>query len=276
MLEDKKSFFASLNPKSAVIAGAVIGVLTLCTIGFIILVVLMISGNIGNCEEITAKLAIPSNNTAQEIAEVPKADKPTVEIFVMSYCPYGLQMEKAFLPVMELLKDKADMDIKFVSYAMHGKPEIDENTRQYCIQKEQSGKFLTYLKCFTAKDDSAGCLKSSGVDTAKMNSCVAKADKDFGITAAFDNKSSWLSGQFPIYPIHADLNEQYGVQGSPTLVVNGMEVSAARSPEAIKQLVCASFKNSPDLCGQILSNTIAGAGFGDTVGSADASADCGG
>ena len=276
MLGEKKNFFNSLEPKSALIVGLISGIMVLCTIGFIVMSALFLSGNLGSCAEKTVKATTPAANAAEQVAEVPKAEKPTVELFVMSYCPYGLQMEKAFLPVMELLKDKATMDIKFVSYAMHGQKEIDENTRQYCIQKEQNGKFLTYLKCFTGKDDSAGCLTTAGIDTAKMNTCVAKADKDFGISAAFADKASWLSGQFPIYPVQADLNEQYGVQGSPTLIVNGVEASASRSPEAVKKLVCSSFKTPPDLCNQVLSTAAAGAGFGTAAGAADASAGCGG
>ncbi|PIT88268.1 MAG: hypothetical protein COU29_03305 [Candidatus Magasanikbacteria bacterium CG10_big_fil_rev_8_21_14_0_10_36_32] len=278
MSEDKKNFFNSLEPKSALIVGLISGILVLCTIGFIVMSALFLSGNLGSCggDEMLSLTDSVLAGGEQASADVPKTDKPTVELFVMSYCPYGLQMEKAFLPVMDLLKDEATMDIKFVSYAMHGKKEIDENTRQYCIQKEQNGKFLDYMECFTGKDDSAGCLKASGIDEAKMNACVAKSDKDFGITAQYNDQASWLSGQFPIYPVHEELNEQYGVQGSPTLVINGVEANASRSPEAIKQVVCSSFKTPPDLCKQILSNSAAGAGFGNTAGTADASAGCGG
>jgi len=60
-------------------------------------------------------------------AEIQKSDRPEVKLFVMSYCPYGLQAQKMYLPVYELLKDKAEMGIYFVNYAMHGKKELDEN-----------------------------------------------------------------------------------------------------------------------------------------------------
>ena len=73
--------------------------------------------------------------------ELEKRDRPDVKLFVMSYCPYGLQMEKAYLPVYNLLKDKAEMGVYFVDYIMHEKKEIDEHLRQYCIQKEQKEKY---------------------------------------------------------------------------------------------------------------------------------------
>ena len=73
---------------------------------------------------------------AETTGEVQKRDTPDVKLFVMSYCPYGLQAQKMFLPVYDLLKNKAEMGVYFVNYIMHGKQEIDENLRQYCIQKE--------------------------------------------------------------------------------------------------------------------------------------------
>jgi hypothetical protein len=35
---------------------------------------------------------------------------------------------------------------------MHDKKEIDENNKQYCIQKEQNDKYSDYLKCFLEAD----------------------------------------------------------------------------------------------------------------------------
>ncbi|MDD2757762.1 MAG: thioredoxin domain-containing protein [Patescibacteria group bacterium] len=275
---EKKSFFEALEPKSAMIVGIVAGFLTVCTVGFIVLGILALTRGV-NCtaEGATADGLATADNAAatdQPATPAPKTDKPKVELFVMSYCPYGLQMEKAYLPVMELLKSRADMSIKFVSYAMHEKKEIDENTRQYCIQKEQPTKFVAYLKCFTGKDDYIACLTTAGVNEAKMNACVAKADKTYGITAKFEDQSTWLSGQYPVYPIDAALNEQYGVQGSPTLIINGVEVSAGRTPEAVKAAVCAAFKTAPKECDTALSTQSMQAGFGTSAGAAT-DASCG-
>lgn len=269
---EKKKFFELLEPKSAVIVGAVAGFLVICTIGFIVFVVLAFSGGV-NCsvDQAIASTGIADQQAAagqQPVAQAPKTDKPKVELFTMSYCPYGLQMEKAYLPVMELLGKKAEMDIKFVSYAMHEKKEIDENTRQYCIQKEQIAKFTAYLTCFTGKDDYKACLASAGVSESKMNACVAKTDKEFGITAEYDDKASWLSGRYPIYPVHSEENEKYGVQGSPTLVINGVQINVGRTPEAVKQAVCASFNDAPAECDKTLSTQSMQAGFGTSAGAA--------
>lgn len=274
-MEEKKSFFAALEPKSALAVGIVGGVLFLGTIGFIIMLILSLVGNSTKAKTTeTATKNTPSTEQNTTPA-VTKSDRPKVELFVMSYCPYGLQMEKAFLPAMELLKNKADMDIKFVSYAMHGEKELAENTRQYCIQKDFNDKYISYLKCFTNKDDYKSCLSTVGLTEAQISSCVATTDKQFKTMELFKDRSTWLSGSYPQYPVHATLNDQYGVQGSPTLIINGAEVSANRTPEAVKQAICAAFNNAPSECSQTLSTAAPSASFGGGTGSASASADCG-
>ena len=202
-----------------------------------------------------------------EAAGTPKSDRPKVDVFIMSYCPYGLQMQKAVLPVMELLGDKADITIKWVSYIMHGKQEIDENNVQYCIQKEQSDKYIAYANCFTVKDDTVACIAEAGIDRTMLESCVVATDKEFNITGLYEDSSTWSGGRYPQYPVNAAENTQFGVRGSPTLIINGNVVSVNRSPEAVKQAVCSAFNTPPGECDQELSTAQASASFGASEGS---------
>lgn len=268
---ENKSFFETLNPKTAVIVGVLAGVGILCVLACLIFAIMAAQGKIS-----LANNQAKSVNAGESTENVgAKADKPIAELFIMSYCPYGLQMQKAFLPVMELLKDKADLSIKFVSYAMHEKKEIDENTRQYCIQSEQQDKLVAYLKCFTVSGDYSSCLKETKVNESKLGSCISATDKKFGITKAYEDKASWLSGYYPIYPVDQALNEQYGVQGSPTLVINGTQIQVARSPEAVKQAICAAFNEQPSECSQTLSTASAAPSFGAGTTSGATAAECG-
>lgn len=203
-------------------------------------------------------------NTPQEVG---KTDVPDVKLFVMSYCPYGLQAQKALLPAYDLLKDKADIGIYFVSYIMHGMEEIDENMRQYCIQKEQESKLSAYLSCFVKDGESDKCLSEAGVDQGKMESCISVADGEFKVTENYNDKSSWLNGRYPKFDVHAGLNDQYGVSGSPTFVINGEKISvASRSPEEFKKAICQAFNVAPDECSQTLSTDAASPGLGDSIG----------
>jgi len=209
-----------------------------------------------------------SDSSGQE--PVSKRDIPDVKLFVMSYCPFGLQAEKALLPAWRLLKDKADIGIYFVDYIMHEKKEIDENLRQYCIQKQEPEKIISYLECFVIDGDSEKCRIEVDIDKAKLSACESSTDQEFKITENYNDKNSWINGTFPEFLIHADLNEKYGVSGSPTLVINDTVVSPnQRSPEAFKKAICDSFIEPPQECSQTLSEENTSSGFGQ--GSSDSS-----
>lgn len=212
----------------------------------------------------------------QQTTEVTKTDKPKVELFIMSYCPYGLQAEKAMLPVMSLLKDDAEMSIRFVSYAMHGEEEVYENLRQYCIQEQDQNEFIKYLTCFVEKDDYNACLANVNIDEDKLKTCMDDTDTMFSISANLNNQSTWI-GRYPPFNIDKTLNDLYGVQGSPTLVINGAQVNVNRSPEAYKIAVCNAFNVMPDVCSTTLSTSATAPGFSplDAVSSSTVQANCG-
>jgi hypothetical protein len=215
----------------------------------------------------------PSTETQEPTApDVTKSDKPTVELFVMSYCPYGTQAEKGIIPVAELLGDKIDFSIKFVNYAMHGEKEVTENLLQYCIETEQGDKYLPYLKCFLQAGDSASCQDQVKVDKTKLAACTEATDKKFSITENLQHPT----GTYPAFLIYDSENKEYGVQGSPTLVISGASVSSARSPAAFLTTICNAFNNPPAECEQTLDSANPSPGFGYTPSNTAATtAECG-
>ena len=208
-----------------------------------------------------------------ESADIPKKEKPEVELFVMSHCPYGTQIEKGILPAINALGGKVKFDLKFVDYAMHGEKEIDEQLRQVCVQDQ--GKLNKYLSCFLDKGDSgaAQCLKDAGVDTKKMNSCVADLDKKFKVKENFKDKNKWESS-YPPFDTHKADNQKYGVQGSPTLVVNGEKVNSARDSASLLNTICAGFESQPEECDANLSTATPAPGFGSGTSGSDSQAEC--
>lgn len=222
--------------------------------------------------------ANPTNATTgeQTTGEVSKSDAPDVKLFVMSYCPYGLQAEKMYLSVYNLLKDKLTMGIYFVNYIMHDKKELDENLRQYCIQKEDQNKYYTYLSCFVKSGNSEACLVEAQIDKNKLNSCISETDKQYNITQSYNDKSTWLNGTYPKFEIYTDLNEKYGVKGSPTIVINDTVVEVnPRSPEKFKEVICQAFNSPPQECNQTLSNNAFSSGFGETSSATSSGGGCG-
>lgn len=166
-------------------------------------------------------------------------------------------MERALLPVLRLLGDKVNFQLEFVSYAMHGPKEAWEDLRQYCIQKEY-GKdvLLNYLQCFDEDhpQDANTCMKVAGIDANKINACMKQLDKEYNISGYIAQYNKQGGGLIPI-PMDRTDNVKYGVQGSPTLVINGTVVNPQRTPEALKSTICSAFVNPPAECNQTLSNT---------------------
>ncbi|MFH0956042.1 MAG: hypothetical protein V1801_02410, partial [Candidatus Falkowbacteria bacterium] len=186
---------------------------------------------------------------------VPKTDKPKVELFVMTECPYGLQAEKGILPAFAALGDKIDAKIRFVHYFMHGDKEEQETYNQICIRDEQAAKFNSYLNCYVIEGDSVKCVAQAGVDKGKMDSCVATKAKN-------------------IYKTDSDLSNQYGVGGSPTLVINGVQSNAGRDAASYLIGICSAFNNAPSECNEQLSSVSPSAGFGAGSAASNSAASC--
>ncbi len=216
------------------------------------------------------KLDIETEGQGQSNQEISKRERPDVKLFVMTYCPFGLQAQKMFLPVYDLLGTKADMGVYFVDYIMHEKQEIDENLTQYCIQKQENEKYDDYLLCFVKDGDSEKCLLEAGINKTMLNACVESTDKEFDVYAQYQDKNTWLNGTYPKFDVHTSLNQTYGVKGSPTIVINDKIVEiGSRSPEVFKQVVCEAFISPPEECSQTLSDVAYTSGFGMESGASN-------
>lgn len=219
------------------------------------------------------------DNPEDKPTAAPKTDKPTVELFVMSYCPYGTQIEKGIIPVVEALKGKINFQLKFVDYAMHGDKEIKENLVQYCLGKEQNDKLLPYLKCFlkdSAKADA--CLTEAKVDKKKLDACVAAADKQFKIMETYGKGEAGWGGTYPPFDVNKADNQKYSVQGSPSLIINGADIQSGRDAASLAKAICGAFTDgkSPKECGNTFSSAAPAPGFGEGTASGGATdAGCG-
>lgn len=195
------------------------------------------------------------DSETEQSSDSPKSDKPKVELFVMTHCPYGTQAEKGIIPAIKALGDTVDAKIRFVHYFMHD-PEETETPRQVCIREEQSELWYDYLGCFLKEGDSSSCLREANINMAKLNTCIntGKADE--------------------YYAEDSTLSESYGVQGSPTLIINGEQSNAGRDSASYLAGICGAFNDSPEECALELSSASPSPGFGySTTGSAT-SAQC--
>ncbi len=224
-----------------------------------------------NIEEINQEKAPESSAPMTEVSN--KSDKPVVELFVMSHCPFGTQIEKGILPVVKALGNNIDFQLKFNSYAMHGEIEIVEQINQYCIIEEQSTVFYNYLECFLIAGDSKTCLASANVDENKLKTCFNKVERDYNIIADFENKNNY-QGNYPSFNLQKQDNEKYNVGGSPTLVINGETVRPNRDSASLLYTICTAFNTQPDECFLSMPSASPAPGFGTGTTDSNVSVNC--
>ena len=218
----------------------------------------------------------PETGTEQEQTEtvtcddLTKEDTAELNAFVVSYCPFGVQMQRV---IAEIVKEIPELDeyitIRYMGAivdgevtAMHGEKEAQENFRQICIREEQSDKFWDYINCFIKAGEVESCLTEADIDTDMLDECMTSEE---GLAYAQED---------------FDLQGQYSITGSPSLILNGERVSefdfGGRTAEAVKTLLCCAFNEEPDVCTTELTTESAARSFSETYGEGGSSASTGG
>jgi hypothetical protein len=189
-----------------------------------------------------------SEKETETETEIVKSDKPKAELYIWSYCPYGVTALAPFADVAKLLGNFADFKV-YLYYAGHGDFEEQQNKIQACIQESEPEKYWDYAKTFASDiytkcsgdkacdlKESTALMKSLGIDSVKVLSCVSSQGDD-------------------LLEEHSNAAQDAGVQGSPTLIINGAQTNVARTAEAYKGAVCSAFNNIPSECSQTLDST---------------------
>ncbi|HVP24817.1 MAG TPA: thioredoxin domain-containing protein [Methanomicrobiales archaeon] len=215
-------------------------------------------------------MTAPSGGTQGEETTTPtpapvKTDRPSVELYVMSFCPYGIQAETAMKPVADLLGSRAAIRVFYLTRvggatvdsveSLHGPVEVQEDLRQACIQKNSPAKFWAYLDGFNT-----ACSSLSGNASAAA-ACSTKVSSSLGIgqTRLQLCVSGGTEGLDLLSADQASANVK-GATASPTLFINGVTYSGARTPEAYKEAICGSFTSPPAECHTMLSTRQVAAG----------------
>ncbi len=199
---------------------------------------------------------------------IPKTNKPKVELYVFSYCPYGTQSEKGIIPVVKLLGNKIDFKIRQIG-AMHGPHEELEAKRQLCIEKEDPSKLLDYILSFDTNAEIGACNSNAtcstplvdkiythlGINKAKIEACIA-SDGD------------------SLYAAEEANSKSHRVSGSPTLIINGVNAQSKRDSASYLATICSAFSNAPEECSQTMSSASPSPGFGGSTTSTSSNAHC--
>ena len=202
---------------------------------------------------------LPEVEETTQPTEVVQTARPEVDLYVMAFCPYGTQAESAMAPVVDLLGNDADITVRFIVNvngdtpadisSLHGAQEAMEDLRQICIMKYyDQATYWDYVMgintdCVSLYNDDTAyetCWKdtasTNGIDASKIETCVDEESID-------------------LISVDAQMASFYGVTGSPTLMINGVKVSPARTPEGYKQAICDAFTEPPAVCSETLGET---------------------
>ena len=166
----------------------------------------------------------PMNLEELLASRIARMGKPTLELFVMSYCAFGVQAEEKVIPIVKKFGNAINFKLQFIAQekeesslqeitpftSLHGYPEVAENIRQLLIAREYPDKYLDYILCRGKKLDKSweDCAQKLGIDVAK-------------IQALFDAPEA-----AQLFRENIARAEALGIKASPTILVDGHKFRA--------------------------------------------------
>ncbi|MFH0860114.1 MAG: hypothetical protein V1921_02840 [Candidatus Altiarchaeota archaeon] len=191
-------------------------------------------------------------------------NKPQIDFFVMSYCPYGNQCEEAVEPVYQIIKDKAIFNPRYVIYSnyggggpqycldneslycsMHGIQELNQDVRELCVNKhlgtDSFFKFVLRMneECTSANADTCWepVAKSLGFDSNVIKDCEKNEALD-------------------LLKAELELNKLLGVRGSPTVFIEGESYNGPRTSAGYQAALCQEFDEKPSECDSVVESSV--------------------
>lgn len=179
-------------------------------------------------------------------ASAAPANKAVFEFFVMSKCPFGVQVEDAFGPVKEKLGDAVELKINYIGdggvdalTSMHGPSEVTGDIAQLCAMAQDPNKAFDMILCQNKDMKSVDtnwtdCGTSTGLDVAALTSCVQGDEGKKLLAASFEAAKA------------------RGAKGSPTIFLDGKPYQGGRKTRDFLQASCDFFgANAPQACKDI-------------------------
>jgi len=194
-----------------------------------------------------------SAQSKQKAVAITRRDRPSVELYVMSLCPYGVKAEQMILPVIAEFGNSLDFSIKYIVDvkgetldevdSLRGPQEVEENLRQVAVRRYYPDKFSAYLDMMREKS----CLISCGevsLDTY-WKTAARKLKMNPRKIESFVNSDEALTF---LKRNDADV-KKYAINASPTLIINGMKTDAVyQGPKATRTAICSAFSVPPSEC----------------------------
>jgi protein-disulfide isomerase len=183
---------------------------------------------------------------ASSTPEAYAGKKASLEFYVMSQCPYGVQVEQAMNEVVAKLGPALDVKYEYIGdgvagslSSMHGPDEVKGDIAQLCANVQLGARTQEFLACQNENPkDVANNWKSCGeklkVDVSKLETCVNGDEGQKLAAASFEKAKS------------------KGASGSPTIFMNGKPYEGGRKSRDFLRAVCAELgAEGPQACKEL-------------------------
>ena len=209
-----------------------------CSVGYLVYATRFTNSNAGKSD---LRSKIEQNFTS--------SGKAKVDLYLMSLCPYGIEAQKALIPILKELGDKIDFNMYFIAnelpghqfQSLHGEPEIQEDRRQLTIARHfprQLIKYLSHRLAHYSDTNWSASAITAGLDAHYIRRLVNQREE---INAFRENIAM---GNIKM------------IVSSPSMYINGTTYTGPYSPFVEKQCVggtrdglsCANREPCPKAC----------------------------
>ncbi|MBI4955128.1 MAG: hypothetical protein HY908_24105 [Myxococcales bacterium] len=176
------------------------------------------------------------NDTAAD-AEA-SGEQASVHLYVMSHCPYGVQVENNLRDVVAALGPRLRLEVDYIGdlnaagvlSSMHGAPELADDLVQVCAERHAPRSFYRFVLCQNRdlkKGDWKPCADEVGIAVEPLRAC-----------AAGDEGRQLLAESFARSRLRR-------ATGSPTIYIGDTRYTGGRRPRELLKAVCASYASDP-------------------------------
>ncbi len=165
----------------------------------------------------------------------------SLELYVMSKCPYAGDALRAAYAAALLLGDRVQLRVDYIAVAgedgrpssMHGAPEVDGDLLQLCAQKLKPApeSYLRFVTCH---------VRDFAAIPGGWERCAAEAGIDQGAL-----KACWRGEGSSLLQASMGRAQAAGASGSPTIRIGGKDYPGARSPVALLRALCGALSGDP-------------------------------
>jgi predicted DsbA family dithiol-disulfide isomerase len=163
-----------------------------------------------------------------------------LEFYVMSKCPYGLQVENAIKPALDKLGKSVTFTLNYIANenangtysSLHGQSEVDGDMIQLCAARYYPSKYMDFIVCQNKDVNTIqsfnSCATESGLDASKIEACFKGEEGKRLMSASIMASTS------------------ANARGSPTIKINGAAYSGARDSLSFTRALCTKLNNHPE------------------------------